>query len=141
MKNILIFVLTFGTSASLFAKDLSITDCMKKSDTSEMFACLKEAAQQEESKINSVYNDLQKMIKSKGEIERSKVLRDAERAWIKLSDNQCRYNVMSEGGEGEASTAAQMICNIQESIKRRYELAGMLQIEKDAAATAAATTN
>lgn len=136
MKYFFLFLSTFCASNILLAKDLSITDCMKKKDTSQIFECLNEAAVQEEEKIGKVYVDLQMLIKGNGELERSQTLRLAERAWMKLSSNQCKYNAMSEGGPGEASTAAEMICNIQESIKRRNELGGMLQIEKDRLAEA-----
>ncbi|MCB0350006.1 MAG: DUF1311 domain-containing protein [Bdellovibrionales bacterium] len=110
-------------------KPTTISQCLEMDDTAKIFNCFDEVDHLEELQINAVYNKLIDVIKARGEDDRVELLRNAERAWIRFRDNQCKYNVSSEEGPGEAAGAANAICVIQQTQDRRRVLQGMLQDE------------
>lgn len=98
-RTLLIVALCCGAWPAL-ARDANLTDeyaaCMDKSGgvTAAMVDCMNSETRRQDARLNQAYKDVMAQLPE----ARKKQLQEAQRAWLRFRDANCRYYADPDGG-------------------------------------------
>jgi uncharacterized protein YecT (DUF1311 family) len=128
-EGLLILLALVLSTPALAAADSDMTQeyltCMDKSKgvTSEMIDCMSAETARQDARLNENY----KRLMSKVSAKRKKTLLEAQRAWIKFRDVNCRFYYDPDGGT--AALLAGNGCFLQATADRAKELKNLTNDE------------
>jgi uncharacterized protein YecT (DUF1311 family) len=128
-KGLLIVLALVLSTPALAAADSDMTQeyltCMDKSKgvTSEMMDCISAETARQDARLNENY----KRLMSKVSAKRKKTLLEAQRAWIKFREVNCRFYYDPDGGT--AARLAGSDCFLQATADRAKELKNLTSDE------------
>ena len=114
------FVSTGITSAADREITREYLTCLEKASgvTFEMIACIGAETKRQDVRLNEHYNKLS----SKLSTNRKKALVEAQRAWMKFRDANCRFYYDPEGGSSARMTADECLLNATADRVRELKL-------------------
>jgi len=114
------FVSTGLTSAADREMTKEYLTCLDKASgvTVEMIACISAETKRQDVRLNENYNKLG----SKLSANRKKALLEAQRAWIKFRDANCRFYYDPEGGSSARVAADECVLNATADRVRELKL-------------------
>lgn len=121
-KSLLLFIAFFGLAHAAHAEEIGLSkqfsSCIDKSGgvTSAMLDCIGAETKAQDARLNKSYKDVIATLSP----SRKAVLQEAQRAWIKFRDANCRFYLDPDGGTMASVSAAD--CLMSGTATRAKEL-------------------
>ena len=107
-------ILVFAATALPSLADTK--DCSNATTQTEMNACANEAFKRSDAELNAVYGQIKKRLKN--DIDATKLLVTAQRAWIAFRDAECTFSASTSAGGSVQPMILSSFCRETRTFKR-----------------------